>query len=86
MIRKPYENFLKNLKRTINNLMKTVVLKIKSGDDIISEEFDLAERFNDYFINIAANLKEPIVESNFDDLQEYIRQKNPLMLFLSYQK
>ena len=32
---------------------------------------------NDYFINIAANLKEPIVESNFDDLQEHIRQKIP---------
>ena len=52
-------------------------LKIKSGDDIISDEFDLAERFNDFFINIATNLKEPIKESNFDDLQEYIRQKIP---------
>ena len=52
-------------------------LKIKSGDDIISDEFNLAERFNDYFINIAANLKEPIVESNFDDLQEHISQKIP---------
>ena len=28
-------------------------------------------------MNIAANLKEPMVESNFDDLQEHIRQKNP---------
>ena len=52
-------------------------LKIKSGNDIISDEFDLAERFNDYFIYIAANLKEPIVESKFDDLQEHIRQKIP---------
>ena len=52
-------------------------LKNKSGDDIISDEFDLAERFNDYFINLAANLKEPIVESNFDDLQEHFRQKIP---------
>ena len=57
--------------------MKKVVLKIKSGDDIISDEFDLAERFNDYFINIAANLKEQIVESKFDILQEHIRQKIP---------
>ena len=38
---------------------------------------DLAERFNDSFINIAANHKEPIVESNFNDLQEDIRQKIP---------
>ena len=27
--------------------------------------------------NIAANLKETIVKSNFDDLQEHIRQKIP---------
>ena len=52
-------------------------LKIKLGDDIISDEFDLEKRFNDYFINIAANLKEPIVESNFDDIQEHIGQKIP---------
>ena len=53
-------------------------LKMKSGYDIISDEFDLAERFIDYFmINIAANVKEPIVKSNFDDLQEHIRQTIP---------
>ena len=32
--------------------------------------------FNDV-IDKHANLKEPIVESNFDDLQEQIRQKIP---------
>ena len=38
---------------------------------------DLAECFNDYFIDIAANLKEPIEQSTFDDLMEHIRQKIP---------
>ena len=47
-------------------------LKIKVGEDIISNYFDLAERFNEYFINVAANLKAPIEQSNFDDLREYI--------------
>ena len=38
---------------------------------------DLAECFNDYFINVAANLKEPIEQSTFDDLKEHIKQKIP---------
>ena len=47
------------------------------GEDIISNDFDLAERFNDYFINVAANLKAPIEQSNFDDLREHIRLTIP---------
>ena len=52
-------------------------LKIKVGEDIISNDFDLAESFNDYFINVAANLKAPIEKNNFDDLRELIRLKIP---------
>ena len=35
-------------------------LKIKVGEDIILNDFDIAERFNDSFINVAANLKASI--------------------------
>ena len=52
-------------------------LKIKVGEDIITNDFDLAEHFNDYFINVAANLKAPIEQNNFDDLRELIRLKIP---------
>ena len=43
-------------------------LKIKSVDDIISDEFDLAECFNDYFINIAANLNLFCQRATFEPL------------------
>ena len=46
-------------------------LKIKVGVEIISNDFDLAERFNDYFINVEAYHKTPIEQSNFDDLREH---------------
>ena len=46
---------------------------------------DLAECFNDYFINIAANLKEPIEQCTFDDLKEH-NKKIQKMLILRYQK
>ena len=61
-------------------------LEIKKGDDIISNDLDLAECFNDYFINVCvcvfffflpANLKEPIEQSTFDELKEHIKQKIP---------
>ena len=53
-------------------------LKIKVGEDIISNDFDLAERFNDYFINVVANLNAPIEKkNNFDELRELIRLKIP---------
>ena len=52
-------------------------LQIKNSNEIISDDFELAEHFNDYFVNVAANLKEPIEESNFDILQMYIQQKIP---------
>ena len=52
-------------------------LKIKVGEDIISNDFDLAERFNDYFINVVASLIALIEQSIFDDLREHLRLKIP---------
>lgn len=53
------------------------ILEIKLGDTVISNDFDLAENFNDYFINVASSLKEPLEQSNFDELKQHISEKIP---------
>ena len=50
-------------------------LHIKAGDSVISNDFDLAENSNDYFINVASNLKEPIEQSPFNELKEHVNAK-----------
>ena len=52
-------------------------LQIKAGDSVISNDFDLAENFNDYFINVASNLKEPLEQSPFNKLKEQVNAKIP---------
>ncbi|MCG8078589.1 MAG: hypothetical protein JAY75_20420 [Candidatus Thiodiazotropha taylori] len=52
-------------------------LNLKIGDKIISEDIDLANCFNDYFVNIASKLKEPIEPCSFDELKEFLRQRIP---------
>ena len=43
----------------------------------ITNESDLSEIFNNYFINIASELKEPIVETDFEPLNNYVYSKVP---------
>ena len=52
-------------------------LQIKAGDSVISNDFDLAENFNDYFINVASSLKEPLEQSPFNELKEQVNAKIP---------
>ena len=40
-------------------------LGIKCENELITNESDLTDLFNDYFVNIASNLKEPIVDSDW---------------------
>ena len=51
-------------------------LGLKINEDIIADHGDLAEKFNGYFINIAAKLKEP-TEYGFRKLQDYINSHIP---------
>ena len=39
-------------------------LNINVGDRVVTDESDMPEVFNSYFVNVASNLKEPIVPSN----------------------
>ena len=71
------ETFFKEFGANNKKCAQNSSLQIKNGNEIISDDFELAEHFNDYFVNVAANLKEPIEESNFDIVQMYIQQKIP---------
>ena len=51
--------------------------KIKVEDDVISNDSEVAEVFNNYFIYIASKLKEPVPNSDFKELNNIIRSKVP---------
>ena len=53
-------------------------LNINVGDRVITDENDLTDVFNSYFVNVASNLKEPIVPSDFELLTEYVKSKIPI--------
>ena len=49
--------------------------EIKMNDDIISNDLDIANVFNDYFVNIPSKLREPIQDSEFKVLQDFVDSK-----------
>ena len=51
--------------------------KIKVEDDVITKDSEVAEVFNNYFINIASKLKELVPNSDFEKLNNFIRSKVP---------
>ena len=44
---------------------------------MITSETDLAELFNDYFVNVASNLKEPVTLSDNELLNNFVQSKVP---------
>ena len=53
------------------------IFSIKHGEKFISDETELVEIFNDYFVNIASKLKEPIEHNYFSILRGHINSKIP---------
>ncbi|MEW8542134.1 MAG: endonuclease/exonuclease/phosphatase family protein, partial [Candidatus Thiodiazotropha sp.] len=53
------------------------ILGLNINGKIVSDDASIAEHFNDYFINIASNLKEPMQLYNFTKLKNYINSKVP---------
>ena len=43
----------------------------------MTDESILAETFNDYFVNIASKLKEPLIQPDFTKLREFVTSKIP---------
>lgn len=52
-------------------------VNIKSGEKLVTNESDLAEMFNEYFTNIASSLKEPLLTSDNELLNNYVQTKVP---------
>ena len=53
------------------------ILGLQIIEKLVSDDTELAGVFNDYFINIAANLKEPIENTDLSKLKSYISSKVP---------
>ena len=62
------------------------ILGLRIDDKIVSDNTKLAEIFNDYFINIAANLKEPIENKDLSKLKSFISSKVPDDAYLDISK
>ena len=52
-------------------------MSLKLDDKFITNESDLTEIFNDYFVNIASALKEPNIDSDFEKHSNYVSTKVP---------
>ena len=53
----------------------TFGIKCESG--MITNETDLTKHFNNYFVNVASKLKEPIINSEFEHLNTFVQSKVP---------
>ena len=52
-------------------------IKLKSDDKLVTNQIDLTEIFNDYFVNIASKLKESPIQTDFAKLNNYVSAKVP---------
>ena len=59
-------------------------INIKIGEQLITNESDLSELFNHYFVTFASNLKEPITLSDNELLINFIQSKVPKPLNLTF--
>ena len=55
--------------------LKVNNFEIKINNDIITSDQDIANVFNDYFVNIPSKLKEHIQLSEFKLLQDFVNSK-----------
>ena len=51
------------------------ILGIKNEEQVITNQQVIADHFNDFFIKVASNLKQPLKPSNFEKLNSYINSK-----------
>ena len=52
-------------------------INIKIDDTLVQNNSDFTELFSLYFINIASNLKKPIISPVFETLKTYVNSKVP---------
>ena len=51
------------------------ILGIKHGEQVITHEKLIADHFNEFFINVGSDLKQPLKPSNFEKLNSFIDSK-----------
>ena len=54
-----------------------IINGLKENDQLISDDKEMANVFNQYFVNVAAQLKGPIEKSDFKHITEFINSKVP---------
>ena len=45
---------------------------------MVTNESDLTDVFNSYFDNVASNVKEPVIPSDFEILNGYVKSQIPI--------
>ena len=52
------------------------ILGIKNEEQVITNAQVIADHFNDFFINVASNLKQPLKPSNFEKTKQLYQFQN----------
>ena len=56
---------------------QSTIDSMNSGHTRIEDSLEMANEFNDFFVNIASKLKEPVGKTNHDKLKEFCQSKLP---------
>ena len=56
---------------------KSNITSVKVGETLCEDSVEIANEFNNFFVNIASKLKEPILSTNHDKLQEFCQERLP---------
>ena len=86
-----YQTFISNNKGNPSSIYKlfkevgagkgpqkqSTIGSIKTGETLIEDSKEIASEFNNFFVNVASKLKEPITSTNHDKLKEFCQEKLP---------
>ena len=86
-----YQTFISNNKGNPSSIYKlfkevgagkgpqkqSTIGSIKTGETLIEDSTEIASEFNNFFVNVASKLKEPITSTNHDKLKEFCQEKLP---------
>ena len=56
---------------------RSTISSVKAGDTHIDDPTEMANEFNNFFVNIASKIKEPVTSSNHEKLREFCEAKLP---------
>ena len=88
-----YQTFLDNTKNNPSSIYKifqevgagkglrkqSTIGSVKVGDTFLEDSTSIANEFNDFFVNVASKLKEPVTNTNHTKLKSSVKQSFPKM-------